>query len=231
MPDERIEISEEPTVERRAPTGSIEGPSPWLSIWLSPRATIRRIVNGNPAYFVMTLAFLAGVCRALERAEFRDLGENMPVDKIVGNAVISGAFGGWITFWILTALIDGLGTVFNGKATLEEIRAATAWGLVPSVVILPLWCIKLFLIGSDNFTKESPILESQPELWLPYFGIVGVELVVSFWGFVILGNTIAEVQGFRSAWKGLANFFLAIVAFLIPVLMIGFAVVKLLSWM
>jgi hypothetical protein len=44
---------------------------------------------------------------------------------------------------------------------------------------------------------------------IPMIGIGLVEVVLGVWSVVLLCQTIAEVQGFRSAWKGLGNVLLA----------------------
>jgi hypothetical protein len=45
-------------------------------------------------------------------------------------------------------------------------------------------------------------------------------LVLSIWGLVLLCNTVAEVQGFRSAWAGLGNVLLAVLLLIVPLIAI-----------
>jgi hypothetical protein len=57
---------------------------------------------------------------------------------------------------------------------------------------------------------------------MAYMAFSLVELVLGIWTLVLLCNLIAEVQGFRSAWKGLGNFALAAGIIVIPLLAIIF---------
>lgn len=52
-----------------------------------------------------------------------------------------------------------------------------------------------------------------------------VEMVLGIWGMVLLCNTIAEVQGFRSAWAGLGNTILAGLLLIVPLLFLVFGAI------
>jgi hypothetical protein len=53
--------------------------NPWVGIWMSPRETIRRIVDRDPNYQVITLAALAGGLAMLNSA----LGASLGVAPVV----------------------------------------------------------------------------------------------------------------------------------------------------
>lgn len=59
--------------------------SPWLTIWVKPRETIRRIVDSDPQYQVIVLTVLAGFAESLNRASAKDGGDtfSLPVIFII----------------------------------------------------------------------------------------------------------------------------------------------------
>jgi hypothetical protein len=119
------------------------------------------------------------------------------------------------------------GTWIGGESDRTDIKAALAWASVPSVVSLCLWLPAILLFGSENFTAFTPRIRSQPLLLIPYFAFTILQVVLGVWGFVILCNTIAEVQEFGSAWKGLLNMFLAVVVVIVPLILFLLAMIML----
>lgn len=195
---------------------------PFATIWLHPRRTVRQIVARDPQYLVIPLACLAGVGRVLDRASMRSMGDDAPTVAILAIAVVAGPLTGIIGLFIGSALIGFTGKWLGGKAPGEHIRTALAWGYVPSIAALVLWIPQLVLFGGDMFTTEMPRLEAQPYLLAPLLGIAALEITLGVWGFILVCNTLAEVQRFRSAWRGLLNLILAGAVIIVPLLAIAF---------
>lgn len=193
---------------------------PFKTIWMRPRATIRAIVATDPKLHVVPLVCLSGIAESLDRASLRSLGDQMPVVAIICIACVLGPLGGLVSLWIGSHLIRFTGTWIGGGAVREHIRTAIAWSSVPAVFALPLWIPELLLFGADMFTTETPRLEAQPILFIPFLAIGLIEIVLAVWGFVILCKTVAEVQGFRSAWSGFGNLILAGAVLLVPILVL-----------
>ena len=148
----------------------------------------------------------------------------MPLAAVILVAMISGPAVGLFSLWVSSHLIRLAGNWLGGKGIRENIRAAIGWSSVPAVAALPLWIPQLLLFGSDMFTEETPQLDAQPMLIIPFLFIAFVEFVLGTWGFVLLCHTIAEVQGFRSAWRGLGNLMLAGAIVIVPLLVIAIAI-------
>jgi hypothetical protein len=201
--------------------------SPLRTIWSAPRNTVRRIVAENPDHHVVLLACLAGIGQALDRASLRNLGDQMPLAVILVVACLFGPLGGLFSLWIGSHLIRLSGKWIGGAGNREHIKTAIAWASVPTVFALLLWIPLILLFGSDMFTAETPHLDAQPMLMIPFFTIAFLEIVLSLWAFVLLCNTIAEVQGFRSAWYGLGNVILAGAIIAVPLLVIALGIVAL----
>lgn len=201
--------------------------SPFLTIWTSPRATVRKIVAENPSFHVTLLACLAGVGEALDRASTRDAGDKMPIIAIIGIACVLGPLAGLVSLWISSHLLCWAGRRMGGTGTPEHLKTAVAWAAVPAVLTLPLWIPELLLFGSDMFTSETPRLDSKPLLWIFFLVFAAVEVVLSIWSFVLLCHTVAEVQGFRSAWRGFGNVLLAGAVIIVSLFLVIFALLLL----
>ncbi|MFO0013388.1 MAG: Yip1 family protein [Planctomycetota bacterium] len=182
---------------------------PLRTVWFAPRATVRRIVSVNPTLYVLPFVCLAGIGSALDRASLRNLGDQTSLPAILTIAVILGPLGGLLGWWIGSHLIRISGAWIGGIADSEAIRTALAWASLPNVLALFLWIPQLALFGSENFTTDTPQIDSQPGLLVALMVIGVLELTLGIWTLVLLCNMIAEVQNYRSAWKGLGNLILA----------------------
>jgi hypothetical protein len=200
---------------------------PFRTIWTRPRDTVRRIIAVNPELHVVLLICLAGIGQTLDRASMRNAGDKMPMAAIIGVACVFGPLGGLFSLWVGSHLIRLSGNWIGGVGNREQIKTAIAWASVPSVFALPLWIPQIVLFGSDMFTAQTPRLDAQPNLWIPFLAITLAEIVLAVWAYVMLCNTIAEVQGFRSAWSGLGNIILAGAIIIVPLLAVVFGVVLL----
>ena len=184
--------------------------SPFLTIWRHPRETVRWIVAENPSLHVIWLACLAGVGDLLSRDFARDTGDRSTVAIIVAilGACIRGPVWGLLCLWIFSHLIRWTGGLIGGKATREHLKAAMAWALVPLVCGVPLW-IPL-VVYSYIFSEDAPSAAAQPVLLVvALLAIFLVEVILAVWTIVLLCQTVAEVQGFRSGWRALANIVMA----------------------
>jgi len=206
---------------------SLQDLNPFWTIWTQPRDTVGRIIAVNPELHVVLLACLSGIGSTLDRASMRNAGDSIPMAAILVMACVLGPLAGLFSLWLGSHLIRLSGMWIGGVGNRQHIKTAIAWGAVPAVFALPLWIPQLLLFGSDMFTQETPRLDAQPLLLIPLLGITFIELVLSIWAFVLLCNTIAQVQGFRSAWLGLGNVLLAGVVLIVPLLAIVFVVVLL----
>lgn len=200
---------------------------PFRTIWTRPRDTIRWIVATNPELHVVLLICLAGIGKSLDRASMRNAGDHLPMATIIAAACVVGPLGGLLSLWVSSHLIRITGAWLGGVGNREHIKAALAWASVPAVFSILLWLPQLLLAGPDMFTSETPRLDAQPMLLIPLLVTSTAEAVLSVWSFVLLCNTIAEVQGFRSAWRGLGNLFLAGLLIALPIFAIVFSAILL----
>jgi len=207
-------------------------PNPFLTIWLSPRETIRRIVEWNPGYCVLWLACLAGVGQVLDRSTIRDLGDKVPLAVLWVIVLVGGPLAGLLHLWISSLLLRWTGRWLGGVATLRQLIAAVAWSLTPQAFAQLLFIPSWLIAGRELFTKHTPHLDAHPGLLVMLTVLGAVETILGIWSVFTLCHTVAEVQGYRSAWRGLGNVLLSglvvfaavlVIVFILVALMVGFS--------
>lgn len=199
-------------------------PNPFKTIWLAPRQTVRRIVDFNPAPHVVALIAIVGINKSLDRASGKYLGDKLPFPAILAAALLIGPLGGLFSMWVYSHLIRLSGRLLGGIASREQIKAAMAWATVPTLVVTVLWIPKLLLFGDELFRRETPRMDERTWAIGALIGFAGVELVLGVWTVVLMCNTVAEVQGYRSAWRGLGNMTLAGACIVVPIALIAVAI-------
>ncbi|MFA6561403.1 MAG: Yip1 family protein [Verrucomicrobiia bacterium] len=204
-------------------------PNPFLTIWLSPRETIRRIVEWNPNYCVIWLACLAGVGQAIDRSTMRDLGDKVPLAVLFTIVLIGGPLIGLLHLYISSLLLRWTGKWLGGTGSTRHLRTALAWGCLPYVFCLPLDLVAWLIAGRELFTKETPHLEAHPGLMIPFIVIGLMEVTLAIWSVEILCQTIAEVQGYRSAWCGFGNIMLSVLVPIAALLVLALILVALIK--
>lgn len=170
-----------------------------FGIWLRPRQTIRRIVTANPRYGVVLLVALSG-SSATVMAWPGDRARSFGLTALLFLACTMGPLAGLAVLWIGAWIVRGLGrALMGGRAAPEEMRAALAWANVPLVAALPVAVLLTVLEPPTGSADPSPALGVLMTL-------LGLALVVlGIWALVIACHTVAEVQGYSSARKGLWN--------------------------
>lgn len=195
--------------------------NPLLSIWLRPRETIRRIVTESPTKFVILFACILGAGRVLGRASSQDLGEEFSFAQIVLITVIFSPVNGFFMIWVYGWVIWWTGRLIGGIGSSKEIRAALAWGFTPAVVATFIWIPILLLAGPDIFKKEMPAPDGGIVRPPGVKALAGLQFILGVWALTLVCHTVAEVQGYASAWRGLENLALAGLALVLPAIAIG----------
>ncbi len=194
---------------------------PWLAIWVSPRETIRQIVETDPKQQVILLAILAGIGQSLDKASSNSVGDRWSFSAILVLALIVGPLRGLVSLYLGGAIVRWVGVLLGGQASAEDARAAIAWSQVPLILVSVLWLPKLLLFGQEMFTTATPGIDSNPLLLFSILGFSLVEISIAVWAFVLLLKCIGEVHRF-SAWKALAVVLLPMAAiFVIVSIVVG----------
>jgi hypothetical protein len=204
------------------PEQEVTGPlNPWFSMWLRPRATIQQIVDTNPNRMIILLAILIGWTQALDRASSQNMGDRMSLSTILATVVVVGPLIGLMAVYLYGWLIQRTGRLIGGKATLEHVRAAVAWGNVPGLWTSLTWIPALIVLKGEMFTADTPLVDSSMFHLLVLLGVAMATIVGAVWSVVAMCKALGQVQGF-SAWKALGNIVLAAVAVVVPLALIIF---------
>jgi hypothetical protein len=191
--------------------------SPWVSMWLNPRRTIRQIVDTDPDRKVLLLAAIAGIGKVLDKASTKSTGDHLSLVAILLLAVIVGPLGGVISLYIGGALLRWTGSWIGGRAEARDIRAAIAWASVLAIWSMLLWVPELSLFGKEMFTTETPNIDASTALTILFWAFAAIEIILGVWMIMVFLKCLGEVQGF-SAWKALGNCVLVGLVFLVPIL-------------
>ena len=182
---------------------------PFKTIWTRPRATVRKIVSVDPTLHVVVLVCLNGIGSCLDRASLQNSGNTMPLSATIVLAIVFGPLAGLFGLWLFSHLVVITGGLLGGFGNRAYVKTALAWATVPSLVTLALWVPYLILLREEMFTGETPDFDSKLYVAVPIMALMVMEFILGFWEIVLVCNTVAEVQGYRSAWQGLLNLILA----------------------
>lgn len=168
--------------------------SPWVSIWVSPRATVARIVAENPGRSLWLLAAIYGFSSLLNLFQSASLGASFGPLTLVVIAVVLSPFWGYITFSVWSWVVFGVGRWFKGEGTYPAIRAAYAWSCVPFILNIPLWLVMIALFGRQLFLNfPEGYLLSDGMIAILFFILIS-KVILAIWSLVIYLNGLAEVQ-------------------------------------
>jgi Yip1 domain len=186
----------------------------YAEIFISPRTTIRGIVDRNPRDKVIALVVLCGFISAVASAlQFRSpqaftIGSrSIPMIapatmwKIRLGQIIASPFLAVMFLYVNGAVLRWSGGLFGGTAKPVEVRAALGWASVPSILI------GFILIAVTLIHPPAVITMSEQQSPLSILAhdwmTLALSTVLGLYAFVILLNCIAEVHRF-SASRALA---------------------------
>ena len=192
--------------------------NPWLSIWISPRKTMRWIQHRDPDDLVITLASFAGFSEILVSASRLNLGDHIEIPVIFAMAVVLGPFMGIAGLILISILLWWTGTWLGGVARLNTIRAAMAWSFLPIICYSILWIPQYMLLGDVLFESRVVIFGSKAHLLIVSFNVLRLMIVI--WSIVIFLNCLSEVQKF-GFWKALINSILSVSILALAVLFLA----------
>jgi hypothetical protein len=184
----------------------------FFTIWTSPRATIRRIVDTDPTRNAVALAAFGSGISALSGQWSKALGNNANLSVLwplwVAVIVAFSAALGVFSLFMGGVVLKWSGSLLGGVASRVEVRAAIAWSQVPAIAGAILFLIAVLL----GVPIPVPTPGALPQIDPAFYMIMVVEGVLGFWGFIVSLKCIGEVHRF-SPWR-------ALIAVLIPGLIV-----------
>jgi len=200
------ETADQPEITRRVWPENL-----WLSIWFSPRKTIRQIVYTDPKRYFNYLAFLFGVAGSLGKLSDRNAGDLMSLLWIFAIVLTLGGLGGFISIYFYGAITEWVGSLFGGVARSKDVRAAILWSNLPVMISYILWIPLILFYGEEMFTSITPQIDQSPFLLL-FSGLI--QLVLGIWSIILYVICLSEVHKF-SIWRSIATILLPVLAIII----------------
>ena len=204
--------AEDPDALVPEPQAPPEAPaeSPFVTIWESPRETIRRVVATDPRRWVNALFFASGFVGTLANLPTA-LEQRLEIDVPVGwigvlalvaglLAVLSGHLNAWYKRWV--------GTLLGGDAPSVAVVAVSAYASIPATVGHALvLAIEVALFGTEPFSPTHPAIDAASPLLMRTLAL-GV-FASSVWAVCLSIVGFAEVNRFSIA-RSIATSLLAV---------------------
>jgi hypothetical protein len=179
--------------------------NPWASMWTQPRNTVRQLMLEGEDGRVLLLAGLAGVAQVLERAAGRNMGDAVPLSNILLAAILMGVPAGLGGLYFWSWLTARIGRWLGGAADADALRVPIAWGTLPAAAGVAVWVVAILLLGPDLFTAQTPRIEANPLLGFIVASLMLAVVILGIWSAVLLSHSVAQAQGYVSAWRGFGN--------------------------
>jgi len=194
--------------------------NPWFSIWIKPRDTMKEIFISKPKN-VFLLILLGSFVQVLDRASTKNMADSIsspfPLIPIV---IFSTFIGALIYYFLVPALFNWVAKKLGGQGTFEKTRYAIAYSYIPFVYsLIFVWVPSLFLFGIENFTSETPKMDSSLTLTILFLIFAIIDLVIAIWTIIISLKCLGEAHQF-SAWKALLTTILSFMIIILPLVII-----------
>jgi hypothetical protein len=185
--------------------------NPLTSIWFNPRETIKSADASDSATLRFFLLWGWGAAYAYDRTSSSAVIASWPfVAQLIFPACV-GIIGGFFYFYPVGFVVDVTNSWFGGKALSRQIRRALILGGIPKAASLLGYAALAVVFRREMFVADSladmPLIRST-FYYLMVFGIFSL----SIWSMITMACALAEVQGYRSAWKAYLHI---VVAFLL----------------
>ena len=192
--------------------------SPWISIWTSPKQTIRRVVLENPKKGLLWLSAFYGFSWLLGTFQAYGLPADVDVFALTLLAIILAPFWGYVVFSFWSCVVLFTGKLFKGVGDFQSVRAAFAWANVPLAINMGIWIVLIFVYGQTLFLVPAPSYDATFSIIL--LCLLLVKVTMSVWSFVLYLNTLAEVQNY-SILRSIGNILVAaiVAVFILSILL------------
>ncbi len=133
--------------------------NPFFLIWINPRKAFQCITEKteeeNKANISLLFILISMPAGFLNAADMHILiGGNFFISLLIA-LLVSGLMGLVLWYHIFSRITYGLSKLFQGKATLLEIRIAMSYGSVPKILLLPLG---LFMIAPALIQHDTALI-------------------------------------------------------------------------
>ena len=185
--------------------------SPIVSIWTSPKRTMRQIMARDEDHQVSWLFFLAGVCSSLRNASADNFEYWGLLEYLLIVPLISGVIG-LIIYNILVFLLQGTQKWFGGSGKLINTQNAVGWSLAPFFCYLLILLLKISILG------PTLIADTSAHYYANWTFLI-LNNLVWLWNIILLVNTLSVAHHY-SRVKAFLNLVVCILIVASPFLAI-----------
>ncbi|MDR3635796.1 MAG: YIP1 family protein [Isosphaeraceae bacterium] len=169
--------------------------NPWLTVWYSPRKTVRRILKKDREQGVMLLLFLYSINRFLSGFTIPPGLDQLTLVHIVFLALFASAIGVVLTYFIAAPIFAVAGRMFGGEGDSEDVRVAFAWSSVPSITVIVFQIGAMLILGRNMFLISNGGGSAIPM----NHEISATAIPLHLWSLVLFVAALAEVHRFSIA--------------------------------
>jgi signal peptidase I len=186
-----------------ATTTSTTQPSPWLSVWLSPRDTIERVGASDASRHVLLLAGLWAASDFVAVLIDSGLTKLLTDWRIVLVGVVAAVIFGILQLYVCGVYLSWIGHPLGGRATFVQLRATLAWGAAP-MILGALICVLTIIV----FTFAGKDGGLDPSYLVPRRALLLILGATFLWSLIVTLLMLARVQGF-GFWRTIINYTIA----------------------
>jgi hypothetical protein len=162
----------------------------------APHSTFRRIGLAREKNYVLALSALSGIALVYAIMWYRNLGARIPeLLMLLAIGVAAGLVAGIILVMLFAWILTTFGRLAGGKASFRNMRAVTAYALVPVVAsLVVIFPLEVAIFGKYFFDANPPPMVMNP---IVYLALLAFDAAALLWSFVLLVIGTEVAAGIR----------------------------------
>jgi hypothetical protein len=193
-------------------------------VWVRPRKVFRELANQPVGIADYVLSAAQGMVGVLALDRMNNLGLTADVGRIFLKAAVQGSFSGIAIIWIQAWIYTWMGRRVGGVGNRAQIIHVLAYGSVPLVGSLAIWCLAALLLGANAFIEKASGETDNFVALLMYLQIIA-HVLLACWSAILQIMGLSEVHKLRTrgatgTWL-LGQFVAALALLVIMMLLVG----------
>ena len=199
-------------------------------VWIRPRKVFRELSTRPIGIADYLLSAAQGVVGLLALSRMNNLGVSAEVGSIFLKAIVQGSVSGIAIIWIQAWIYTWLGRRAGGVATRSQVIHVLAYGSVPLVGSLAIWCVATLLLGNNAFV-ETPGGQTDNFVALLMTLQILAHVLLACWSAILQVMGLSEVhklqtRGATGTWL-LGQLVAALALLILMLLLVGLGIVPL----
>ena len=188
---------------------------PWLSIWIKPEKTIRKLIGKNSNQHIRFIAVLFSALNIEQTFTiFHSFGWLSELSWKTTLLIIGvGILASFIVINVGSFVLLHIGRWFSGSAKLEHVRCAILWSSIPAIVAILFWLPTDILMLSKYVDVNSLLLLPVTLLAAISQPIGNILFLVSLG---LLVRTLAAVHNY-SKWRAVFTLLIVMMFVVVPI--------------